>query len=57
MAFHSVWWLLKSDTFYRFRKTKQYTMLCNEIKEIKEIKNIQKVMTTIFKIFENIMNG
>ncbi len=38
MAFHSVWCLLKSDTFYRFRKTNQYTMLCNEL-DIKKFKD------------------
>ena len=30
LAFHSVWALLKSDTFFRFQQTKQYKKLCEQ---------------------------
>ena len=30
LAFHSVWCLLKSDTFFRFQQTKEYKVLCEQ---------------------------
>merc|ERR1712176_275252 len=30
LAFHSVWTMLKKDTFFRFQQTKEYKVLCDQ---------------------------
>merc|ERR1712129_151878 len=37
MAFHSVWSLLKSDTYWRFQQTREYKLLCEQ-RDIDDLK-------------------